>query len=148
MNPIITASYYLTKGGYTVYFSHSTDGSFAIEDPRGVLSKVILRKASITKSTPLLTLSPSFKSSEYLKDFGYCLIFEEEEPKLWLIPVSEFPTGQQSIRLGDKFERYVVGTELASSPAENLRRSIQSKIGAVGSIQQEDLEDLLSMKLE
>ena len=148
MIPVLTASYHLTKGGYTVYLPFSSERSFVIKDPRGILSEVIIRKASITQSTPILTLSPSFKSSEYLKNFGYCLIVEEEEPKLWLIPVSEFPTGQQSIRLGEKFERYVVGTELASSPAENLRRSIQSKIGAVGSIQQEDLEGLLSMNLE
>ena len=148
MNPIITASYHLTKGGYTAYFSLSDQKSFVIKDPKGILSEVIIRKATPTQSTPILNLSPSCKSSEYLKNFGYCLIVEEEEPKLWLIPVSEFPTGQQSIRLGDKFERYVVGTELAASPAEDLRRSIQSKIGAVGSIQQEDLEDLLSQNLD
>jgi hypothetical protein len=148
MNPIITASYQLSKGGYSAYFTPSKSMSFVIEDPRGVLSKVILRKASPTESTPILTLSPKFKSSEYMQNFGYCLIVEVEEPKLWLIPVSEFPTDHQSLRLGERFEQYVIGTQQESLPAERLRRSIQSRIGGAGSIRQEDLEDLLTQDID
>ena len=150
MNPTTAAIYQLSKGGFSVYFSPTAnDTDFVIEDVRGVLSKVLLRKASITDSSPILTLSLKYQSSEYLRSFGYILVVEPDEPKVWLIPVDEFPYNVKSVRLGDKYERYIVTTQqgVEGLPRQRVRESIQSKLGSTGSIKQEDLDDILSLNL-
>ena len=151
MEPIIAAMYQLSKGGFTVYFPTSTDKNFVIEDSGGTLSKVLVRKASLTESTASVALSFKYNSSEYLEEFGYCLIVESNEPKVWLIPIAEFPNHLKTLRLGRGYEKYVLRSEQeveGLSIDEGLKRSIQKKIGAAGSIQQEDLEGILSMSLD
>jgi len=145
MNALIATIYQLTKGGYKVYPS-AQDQTFVIEDSRGVLSKVIYCKASSTKEAAILNLNTQNQAQAFLENFGFFLAIEPEEPRAWLIPISEFPKHTRTIRLSSRFDRYLVKDcrESHSLTTKTIQQEVKNRLTKkVGDIQQEDLEYLL-----
>jgi hypothetical protein len=152
MDTVIASIYALSKGGYQIYNSIMTeDNCLVIEDSRGVLSKVLVRKASRTGTTPVITLGIKYRAQAYLENFGYFLAVESETPKVWLIPMADFPSGISAIRLGSRYEQYVVRTEVEKKELSSriVRQEVKKRLmGKEAEIKQEDLEYLLACEVD
>ena len=97
----------LEKAGYTVWFSFlSPTTSLIIENPEG-LFKVMVRTATQTDQTPILTLSALQRTPSYRDSYYGLLVVEPVGETVWLIPMSEVPMAR-SVRLGVRFEEYKV----------------------------------------
>ncbi len=147
MSPKIAAMYALSERGYQVYVTLSNVDSMAIEDSRGVFYKVLIRTATPTDRAPVFTLSLQYQTELYVQNFGYFLVVEPDSLKLWLIPVDEAPKNTKCIRLGEKYEKYVVKIQedVKDLSAKMLQQEVKKRVcGESYKIQQEDLESLLS----
>jgi hypothetical protein len=142
---IYSAMVYLEKGGYSIYLPPPTEGSFVIEDSRGVLSKVIWCPATSNGSTAVLNLNTDNQAHAYLKTFGFFLAVDIDRSKSWLIPVEAVPPHTKSIRLGNKFDSFIIeDNSLHSSlTAKTIQQEVKNRLNKSGKVSQENLEYLL-----
>lgn len=147
MNPAVMALGSLSRAGYSVYNPILQDeGCFVIENSYGVLHKVLLRKASHTGKTPVLTLNLKQQTKSYLQKFGFLLVIELESDRVWLLPIDEIPSGIKAIRLGEKYEPFILkpiekATMLDTS---GLKRMVEQRVASEKVITQDVLEHLLT----
>ena len=99
----------IARAGYHIYYPIVTEKStFIIESPEGLLARVIVRKASATATSPVLTLSRLQQSQTLLSSIDYLLVHCSETQTAWLIPSDGIPKETKAIRLGAKFDDYLV----------------------------------------
>ncbi len=145
MQTITSALYNLSRSGYKAYIPvDMRDKGFIVEDMEGRLAKVLVRRASRTDKTPILTLSNQQKSQTYLQQYGYILVTEPVGLMSWLIPLESFPTDVRTIRLGEKWHRFLLKPlEKASSVlSKTIRAEVTDRIRNSVELSQNQIENL------
>ena len=147
MRTISSALYSLARSGYRAYISVS-DNSIVIEDIEGRLAKIIIRRATKTHKTPILTLSNMQKSQSYLQNYGYVLVTLPSALLSWLIPISHFPTNARTVRLGDKYHHYLL-QESASTPQvqqDIIKAEVKSRVQDSVELSQDQIDQLFEIE--
>lgn len=141
------AMHTLSTSGFTVYIpAVPGENVFIIEDQEGRLSKILVQRATATSKTPICTLSFAFNSSSYLEQYGYLLITEPKEEISWLIPIQDLPQVAKTIRLGDKYNQYIL--KLVAEEERNMTAKIRQNVRDAMAIEVEISEIEVAKLLE
>jgi len=106
------------------------DDVVVLESSDRVMYRVLIRRAFFSdKGSPILTLNLKNQTDYYLSKFDYVLCVNETDD--WLIPSAEIPRHTKSIRIGKKFESYLIQNQqditavLGEDFTEKLRQKLQ-----------------------
>lgn len=143
------ACHHLEQAGFQVY-THINPGqsTFVIETPEEGFCKVRFRTASKSGKTHILTLSTKNQTEHFVSSIQFFLIASGENQTVWLIPIHQIPKHTKSIRLGSRYDKFII------KPSEDMKGVEEKKLREVvterlfqtkGEIKQESLEYLLSL---
>ena len=138
----------LIDNGFGVYLPPDIrSDSLVLEDNTGsqpTLTKVLIRLASPTTSSPILTLAGSTAGEEgspaYYSAYSHVLVLCSNHQS-WLIPCLEFPFCISSFRLGEKFEKYRLRPctkGVAGRTDKALKQIVAKKLGQMTFDPQQD----------
>jgi hypothetical protein len=141
----ISALYCLGRAGYQAYYPIDLGQNyFIVESPEGDLSKVFIRRASGSASTPILTLSRLQQSKSLMSVADFLLVVHPDAIQGWLIPVADVPLDKKTFRLGQPFDQYII--RHVEKKVEITAAIIKQQVERLEAYQDsEDLEGILDV---